>query len=108
MRFLMVLLCLSVTSAMAAEKPKKVVTIVKIDGASYKVRQRGEEATVSRQSAIVNADSRHFSRAKLAAELASGCTAIEAYPVLALLNVVLDCTKPSSPPETGIEIFRNE
>jgi len=108
MRLLMILLFLWAIPATASEKPKKVVTIVKIDGASFKVRQRGNEATVSRQATIVNADAGHFARAKRAAEIASGCTVTETYPVMALLNVVLDCTKPSTPPEPGTEIFRNE
>ncbi|MGV7119672.1 hypothetical protein [Sphingopyxis sp. 550A] len=108
MRWMMLALCLIALPVAAKDRPRKVVTIVKIEGASYKVRQRGNEATVARQSVAVNANAIHFARAKRAAEIASGCSVAETYPVFAMLNVILDCSKASAPAEPGVEVSRNE
>jgi len=97
--------------AMAAEpieRQKKIVTIVEIEGKSFKVRQKGNEAQVSRQSMVVNADAQHFSLAKRAAEVATGCVASEMFPVFGLLNVVLDCSKSPEPAGEDIKIRKNE
>jgi hypothetical protein len=90
------------------KKPKKTVTIVKFDDASYKVRQRGDEATVSRQAIAFNANTSHFLRAKRAAELASDCKAIEVFPIFDIVNMKLDCSIKPDPNTENAEIRRNE
>lgn len=97
--------------AMAAEpveRSKKIVTIVEIEGKSFKVRQKGSEAQVSRQSMVVNADAHHFILAKRAAEIATGCVASDTFPISGLLNVALDCSKSPEPAGEDIKIRKNQ
>ncbi|MES2057125.1 MAG: hypothetical protein V4564_14425 [Pseudomonadota bacterium] len=95
--------------AFASEKARKVVKIVKIGGASFKVVQRGNDAEVSRQSLIVKLNAEHYALAARAAEYASGCVVDSAYtegPAYSRdkLQVVLNCASKSAPAPAGVEV----
>lgn len=91
MRISATVVLLSAAPAFAA--PAKIVKLVTIANATYKVRIKGDNAEVARQAMALNANTDHWIRSRQAAEIASGCTAAETFPVNALLMVKLDCTQ---------------
>jgi len=95
--------------ASAAESAYKVVKIVKIGDAKFKVVQRGNSAVVSRQALIVKLSRENYLLAARAAEYASGCVAASAYtegPIYSRdkLQVLLNCSIRSASPPLGVEV----
>lgn len=79
--------------------PPMVLRRVEIGKAKFKVRLRGDTAEVSRTNFTFKANAQHFQMVKQAAELASGCTAVQHFtPSGIMLNpvsVLLDCSAKS-------------
>jgi hypothetical protein len=81
--------------------PPKVVRMVEIGKAKFKVRLRGDAAEVSRTNFTFNANAQHYQMVKQAAELASGCKAVQFFTPSGIfvnpVSVLLDCSEKTAP-----------
>jgi hypothetical protein len=76
----------------SAGGPTKVVKTVTVDGQRFKVVWKGDQAEVSRKGMFFKADAKMHLAAVKAAELVSGCRAIDKFtPAIGMVEVVLDC-----------------
>lgn len=81
--------------------PPKVVRKVEIGKAKFKVRLQGNTAEVSRTNFTFNANAHHFQMVRQAAELASGCKAVQHFTPSGFfvnpVSVLLDCSQIQPP-----------
>lgn len=88
----------------SAALPVRIERMVVIGKAKFKVRVRGNIAEVRRKNIAYNMNSHHFEMTRQAAELASGCKALDQSQqqdglVVGAMFVRLDCAVDSTTPK---------